>query len=213
MTAPSPTPSGANFVKLYKEVLTFWFGDILESDWPTDNRSTLWFGGGAEQDRLIADRFGDLVEQGLTGGLQAWEGALHSRLALIILLDQFARNIHRGTARAFAGDARAQQLVWRTLQANEDLSLPRVARVFLYMPLMHAEDLALQDECVARFTDLVENAPEALVPTLTNNLKFAREHRDIIATHGRFPHRNAALGRPNTPEETTFLQHGPRYGQ
>lgn len=196
-----------------EDILTFWLGNALESDWPADNRSTLWFGGGAEQDRLIASRFGDLVEQALEGGLTAWEAHLPSRLALIILLDQFTRNIHRGNARAFAGDERAQQLVLRTLQAGEDMALPRVGRVFLYMPLMHAEDLALQEECVARFSLLAEHAPASLQPTLANNLKFAREHRDIVATHGRFPHRNEALGRQSTPAERDFLLHGPRYGQ
>lgn len=196
-----------------EDILTFWLGDALESDWPADNRSGLWFGGRADQDRLIATRFGDLVEQALEGGLTAWEAHLPSRLALIILLDQFTRNIHRGQARAFAGDARAQQLALRTLQAGEDMALPRVGRVFLYMPLMHAEDLALQEECVARFSILVEQAPAALQPTLANNLKFAREHRDIVATYGHFPHRNATLGRQSTPAELAFLQNGPRYGQ
>ena len=213
MSAQSHPPDDTKFVKLYKDILAFWFGDVLESDWPADNRSNLWFGGGAEQDQLIATRFGGLVEQALDGGLEAWEAQLHSRVALVVLLDQFTRNIHRGQARAFAGDTRAQQLVLRTLQAGQHTELPRVGRVFLYMPLMHAEDMALQEECVARFTLLAEQAPKALQPTLANNLKFAREHRDIIATFGRFPYRNAALGRQNTPAEQAFLEHGPRYGQ
>jgi uncharacterized protein (DUF924 family) len=195
------------------EILTFWLGDALESDWPVQNRSSLWFGGGAEQDRLITQRFGALVDQALAGGLVAWETTLQARLALILLLDQFTRNVYRGQAQAFAGDARAQQLVLRTLVQGEDHQLPRVARVFLYMPLMHAEDLALQEACVARFTELVDNAPPDLRQTLAGNLRFAQEHRDIVAAHGRFPYRNAALGRENTPEETVFLQNGPRFGQ
>jgi uncharacterized protein (DUF924 family) len=195
------------------EVLTFWLGDALESDWPEGNRSQLWFGGGTEQDRLITQRFGRLVEQALAGGLVDWEVTLPSRLALIILLDQFTRNVYRGQAQAFAGDARAQQLVLHTLAQSEDRQLPRVARVFLYMPLMHAEDLALQDACVARFTELAENAPPELRQTLAGNLRFAQEHRDIVAAHGRFPYRNAAMGRENTPEEALFLQNGPRFGQ
>ena len=203
---PTHTPSPV-------EILTFWLGDALESDWPAQNRSSLWFGGGAEQDRLITQRFGGWVEQALAGGLVDWETTLPSRLALIILLDQFTRNVYRGQAQAFAGDARAQQLVLHTLAQGEDHQLPRVARVFLYMPLMHAEDLALQEACVARFTELVDNAPPDLRQTLAGNLRFAQEHRDIVAAHGRFPYRNAAMGRENTPEETLFLQNGPRFGQ
>lgn len=194
-------------------VLTFWFGDALQSDWPAQSRAGLWFGGSPEQDQTIKQRFGALVDQALAGGLTDWETAIESRMALIILLDQFTRNVHRGRAQAFAGDARAQQLVLRTLAQGEDKALPRVARVFLYMPLMHAEDLALQDACVAHFAGLVEGAPPELKETLSGNLKFAREHRDIVAVHGRFPYRNAALGRENTPEEAIFLKDGPRFGQ
>ncbi|MDP2096432.1 MAG: DUF924 family protein, partial [Hydrogenophaga sp.] len=88
-----------------------------------------------------------------------------------------------------------------------------VGRVFLYMPLMHAENLALQDVCVARFTHLLNTAPPERRDTLAGNLRFAQQHRDIVAQYGRFPYRNAALGRTNTPEETEFLKNGPRFGQ
>lgn len=196
-----------------QDVLDFWLGDGLLNDWPSTDRQQLWFGGLAVQDQQITQRFGTLVDDALAGGLAAWEDPLHSRLALIILLDQFARNVHRGQARAFAGDARAQHLVRRTLASRQDLLLPRVGRVFLYMPLMHAEDLALQDECVERFSYLVDTATVELRKTLASNLRFARQHRDIIATYGRFPYRNAVLGRPSTPAEIEFLKDGPRFGQ
>ena len=149
----------------------------------------------------------------MAGGLQDWEAQPLDRLALVILLDQFTRNVFRGTGQAFAGDARAQQLVRQTLARHEDLPLPWVGRVFLYMPLMHAEDLALQDECVARFARLLADAPETLKPRLQGHLDYARQHQDIIARFGRFPYRNAALGRLNSPEEETFLHTGPRFGQ
>src|SRR5690606_12956157 len=136
----------------------------------------------------ITQRFGNLVETALNGGLTEWETSQPSRLALILVLDQFTRNVHRGEGRAFAGDERAQQLVLESLEQGQDQTLARVGRVFLYMPLMHAENLELQQECVRRFEDLVEHSPPALKQTLSGNLKFAREHRDIIERFGRFPY-------------------------
>jgi uncharacterized protein (DUF924 family) len=196
-----------------QEVLDFWFGDGLLRDWPTTDRNALWFGGGTAQDALITQRFGPLVESALGGGLCDWESGLESRLALIVVLDQFARNVFRGQARAFAGDGRAQTLVLQTLALAQDAELPSVGRVFLYMPLMHAESLALQEECVARFTRLLASATPELHDTLASNLRFACQHLDIIKKFDRFPHRNAALGRISTPEEEAFLTDGPRFGQ
>jgi uncharacterized protein (DUF924 family) len=196
-----------------QNVLDFWFGDGLQRDWPSNDRQTLWFGGGAEQDETIRQRFGSLVELGLNGGLADWEDTPPTRLALLVVLDQFSRNMFRGQALAFAGDARAQQLVLAALAAGEDEALARVGRVFLYMPLMHAEDLALQERCVACFTALHDNSPPELLQTLAGNLHFAIEHRDTVQRFGRFPHRNAALGRESSAEEKAFLKHGPRYGQ
>jgi uncharacterized protein (DUF924 family) len=196
-----------------QEVLDFWFGDGLLRDWPTTDRNALWFGGGTAQDALITQRFGPLVESALGGGLCDWESGLESRLALIVVLDQFARNVFRGQARAFAGDGRAQTLVLQTLALAQDAELPSVGRVFLYMPLMHAESLALQEECVARFTRLLASTTPELHDTLASNLHFACQHLDIIKKFDRFPHRNAALGRVSTPEEEAFLTDGPRFGQ
>ena len=194
------------------DVLAFWFVDGMAHDWPRADMSARWFGG-ASQDEPIRARFGALVEAALTGGLTEWETQLETRLALVILLDQLTRNVHRGTARAFAGDARAQRLVRATLAADEDAALPRVGRAFLYMPLMHAEDRETQDECVRRFAALLETTTPELSDTLTKNLRFAEKHRDIVASFGRFPYRNAVLRRTNTPEEEVFLKDGPRFGQ
>lgn len=206
MNLPSSAPSA-------QDVLDFWFGDGLQRDWPSDDRQALWFGGGAAQDETIRQRFGALVASALGGGLTEWESNLPTRLALLIVLDQFSRNVHRGQASAFAGDARAQRLTLTTLAAGEDDQLARVGHVFLCMPLMHAEDLALQERCVACFTALHDNSPLALRKELAGNLHFAQEHRDTIQRFGRFPHRNAALGRASSTEEKAFLKGGPRYGQ
>jgi uncharacterized protein (DUF924 family) len=194
-------------------VLHFWFGDGLTRDWPSDDRNPLWFGGGPALDARITERFGPSVAQALAGGLTDWEGPLDHRLALVLLLDQFSRNVHRGQAAAFAGDGRAQRLVLQTLALADAESLPTVGRVFLYMPLMHAESVALQHECVSRFQALAQHSPPELAQRLQGNLQAARQHLEIIERFGRFPHRNAVLGRTSTPAEAAFLTDGPRFGQ
>ncbi len=194
-------------------VLRFWLEDGLTLGWPSADLTPRWFGGGPALDAQITQAFGPLVHSAVQGGLSDWEDRPHHRLALVLLLDQFTRNVFRGQARAFAGDARARALVRRTLDSGEDSALPLVGRVFLLMPLMHAEDLPLQDECVARFQALHDSAPPERQAALQGNLRAAVQHRDIVARFGRFPHRNAVLGRPDTPEETAFLHDGPRFGQ
>ena len=207
-----------------RDVLDFWLGDGLTQGWPTQDLGKRWFGGGAALDEEIKTRFGARVMQALDGALSCelndWVDTSSTpatsplgRLALIILLDQFTRNVFRGSGQAFAGDALAQQLVLQTLADGADLQLPWVGRVFMYMPLMHAENLALQNECVTRFEQLAADAPPDLNERLRGNLDFARQHRAIIEQFGRFPYRNVALGRASTPEEQVFLTTGPRFGQ
>jgi uncharacterized protein (DUF924 family) len=194
-------------------VLDFWLADGVTLGWPSQEMNKRWFTGGPKLDQAIAQQFGSAVTLAQAGGLAHWEAAPLARLALIILLDQFSRNVFRASARAFAGDARAQQLVQQTLATQQDRQLPWVGRVFLYMPLMHAENLALQDQCVACFTQLVAEAPDALKQRLQSNLDFARQHQAIISRFGRFPYRNAVLGRSSTPDEDEFLRKGPRFGK
>ena len=209
MTPPTPPQQTA----LPGDILDFWLGDGLVLGWPTRNLNERWFRGGAALDQAIKARFDADVLLAVQGGLQNWENELHSRLALVILLDQFTRNVFRGTGRAFEGDARAQQLTLQTLARQENLQLPWVGRLFMYMPLMHAETAALQDKSVASFSKLVADAPAALKPRLQGNLDFAHHHQSIISHFGRFPYRNAALGRTSTPEEKNFLLSSPRFGQ
>ncbi len=196
-----------------RDVLDFWLGDGLSLGWPSDDRSALWFGGGAALDTQIRERFGPWVERAMGGELVEWEADIFERLALVILLDQFSRNVYRGNAKAFAGDGRAQTLVRDSLAHGQDSGLPVVGRVFFYMPLMHAEDRALQERCVDTFDQLARQSPPELQTKLAGNIKSAREHAEIVARFGRFPHRNAVLGRHSTPEEELFLTHGPRFGQ
>lgn len=203
MTEPAPPAA----------ILDFWLGEGYASGWPSRDMGKQWFGGTPELDRQIADRFGAQVAQALAGGLREWEAAPLDRLALVILLDQFPRNIHRSKAEAFAGDERAQQLVSDGLAQGMDRQLPWVGRTFFYMPLMHAEDLAMQEEGVRRFRQLASEVPADLRVTVNSSLRFAEQHRDIIARLGRFPYRNNALGRTNTALEFEFLKDGPRFGQ
>jgi uncharacterized protein (DUF924 family) len=210
-SAPNASPSRQHAAPA--EVLDFWLGDGVEKEWPTQDLNKRWFSGGAGLDAEIGARFGDDVKAAVDGGLQDWEQPPLNRLALVILLDQFTRNVFRGKGQALAGDTRAQQLVLQALAAGDDLTLPWAGRLFLYMPLMHAESLALQDECVARFTRLQADAPDSLKQRLQSNVDFAHQHRDIIARFGRFPYRNAALRRLDTAEEADFLLKGPRFGQ
>jgi uncharacterized protein (DUF924 family) len=194
-------------------VLDFWLADGVTLGWPSQEMNKRWFTGGPALDQAIAQQFGSAVALAQAGGLADWEAAPLDRLALTILLDQFSRNMFRGTSHAFAGDARAQQLVLQTLANQEDRQLPLVGRLFLYMPLMHAENLALQDQCLICFTQLVAEAPESLQQRLQSNLDYAHRHQAVISRFGRFPYRNAVLGRSNTPQEEEFLLKGPRFGQ
>lgn len=200
-------PTGA------REVLDFWLGDALTLGWPSESRNKFWFRGGKELDKDITQRFGDLVTQALQGALTQWESGPLARLALVIVLDQFTRNVFRGTPQAFAGDSRAQRLVLDAIDRGWDKRLPLAAQVFLYMPLMHAEDADQQERCVQCFESLLSTAPGEHRKDVQGNLDFAREHRDIIAQFGRFPYRNQAMGRSDTEAEKVFLRDGPRFGQ
>lgn len=198
---------------LWQQVLDFWFADGLDRGWPTQNMSRLWFRADRSVDQGIEEQFGHLVEAALCSELVDWEARPQSRLALILLLDQFTRNIHRGSGQAFAGDHRAVTLVLEGLARGMDRELPWIGRVFFLMPLMHAEDEDLQQRCVQEFESLQAQAPADIAEKIAGNVAFAREHRDIVLRFGRFPHRNQALGRESSEDEKAFLENGPRYGQ
>lgn len=196
----------------WQEVLAYWFGDdVAKGSWR--ERTAIWFSGDAAIDREIENRFGALLAKARSGLLEDWLREPRSRLALIILLDQFSRNIYRGTAQAFASDQRALEIALATCDAGLDVALHPVERAFLYMPTMHSEDLAVQERGVALFEALVDSAGDT-VGYVRENLRFAREHRDLIARFGRFPHRNQVLGREPTEDEQSFLAGGgATYGQ
>jgi uncharacterized protein (DUF924 family) len=189
----------------WQPLLDWWFGAGQTAAAVAGQRSQLWFGYRAEQDETARQRFGDLCAEALAGGLQDWARQANGWLALLLLLDQLPRMIHRGTPQAFAGDARARELVRAGLERNLDAELPAIRRVFVYLVLEHAEDLALQDEAVVRFGELCEQVVVAEHQLFEGYLDFAERHRAVIRRFGRFPHRNAMLGRTSTPDEATFL--------
>ena len=187
-----------------QEVLDFWFGEIID-EWTTIDRHALWFGARAADDEIIRAHFGDAMEQAVAGGMTAWEQKPMDTLALIILLDQMTRVIGRGRAAAFAGDKRALSLCLAGISGGFARQLPMVAQMFFYLPLEHSELLPHQEKHLALYADMIRQCP-ARKKELTAALDYARKHMDIIARFGRFPHRNAALGRVNTPAEETYLQ-------
>lgn len=171
-----------------RAVLDFWFGPEAGPE--------RWFKKDPTFDAAIRARFADACADALAGGLADWRAGARGCLALILLLDQFPRNLHRDDARAFAGDARARAVLARARAAGFDRELDPAERHFLYMPLMHSEDPADQRDSVALF-EALGNA---------DVLKYARAHKAIIDRFGRYPHRNAVLGRASTPEEEAFLR-------
>jgi uncharacterized protein (DUF924 family) len=200
-------------------VLDFWFADAAQSAEALDRRTRIWFGMGSDAeidqlDELIRSRFAGLVEQAVRGELDSWAASPRGRLALIILLDQFPRNIHRGTGRAFAGDAASLALTCQGMWLGSDRLLSGCERVFFYMPLQHAESTAMQEKAVAAFSSLVNETSEQERAFVEMCLPYALVHRDIIRRFGRFPHRNALLARDSTPAERAYLAaDAPDFGQ
>jgi uncharacterized protein (DUF924 family) len=190
-------------------VLAFWFGDErdpIDGLAALEKRSGLWFHGGAEVDREIAARFGADLEHARRGDLDAWEADARGRLALILLLDQFSRNVFRGTPLAFAQDGAAQRLTVAGLHDGQDQGLALHERMFFSMPLSHAEDRGLQERGVAYAERVAAEAPLGVRPYYERGLALARQHHDVVARFGRFPTRNGTLGRASTPEELTYLE-------
>ena len=182
----------------YEQVLQFWFGG--SSDELLSAPRDAWFKKDPVFDGIIRERFTPLLAELAAGTLQPDASDARQVLAWLIVADQFPRNLYRGEAQAFATDAQALAASHAALAARLDIRLPPVARWFVYLPLEHSEQLADQDEAVRRFESLPHGSPGR-----DNVIDFARRHREIVARFGRFPHRNAALGRASTADELQFL--------
>ena len=191
-------------------VLQYWFGDN-DADFQT--RARLWFGGIAADDEEMRQRFGDLIHRALGGGLEEWRQSPDGLMAYILLLDQMTRATFRGTAAAFAGDVLALAACKTAMKTKMDLQLPPLHCRFFYLPLEHSENMDDQQECVAAFVRLQTRFPN-LQQEFVDSVKYARQHLEIIEQFGRFPHRNAILGRQSSTAEDNFLRNGgPSFGQ
>jgi uncharacterized protein (DUF924 family) len=198
------TPSVAN----PDEVLAFWFPPGLDADRETHRRQfEWWFDGGADQ--AILERFVPTLEAAIAGALDDWAEAPGSRLALIIVLDQFSRTVYRGTARAYAQDPKALGLAVDGIDRGHYAQIPAVwEKMFFSLPLSHSEQLALHERNLALCAALVDSAPAPLRPIYEFGAEQARGHRDIIARFGRHPHRNDLLGRASTEAERAYVEAG-----
>ncbi len=171
----------------FREVLRFWFEELKPEQ---------WFNTDTELDRAITDKFGEVHRSATQGELEEWRSTPRGRLAEILVLDQFSRQIYRNSAKAFAWDSMALVLSQEAIRqkAHQELSAPK--RAFLYMPYMHSESQAIHREAMELFSE----------PGLEYNLDFEIKHKKIIDRFGRYPHRNEVLGRESTPEEIEFLK-------
>lgn len=197
-------------------LLAFWFGPLDAAGLCTKSRRRALFRADPAFDAALAERFGADVEAALAGDRDTWAHNPRGRAALVLLLDQLPRNLFRGTPRAFAGDARALAHARAAVAAGDDRALPTEMRAFLYMPFEHAEDPDAQREGVALLTALhdeqLEDSPARAA--VASYLRHAQNHAALVERFGRFPHRNAVLGRASTPEERTHLAaDGRTFGQ
>lgn len=194
-----------------RQVRDFWFGKLPLSAQALRQRLELWFPEDEKAevarkwDETIRARFGALVERAARGELASWADSPRRCMSLILLLDQFPRNIYRGTRRAFASDDQALAVTLSGMESAADAALDIVERLFFYMPLQHSEVREIQDESVAGFRRLVAEAPQELRGSFEDALKYAQEHRAVIERFGRFPQRNRALHRVSTPDEVAWL--------
>lgn len=184
----------------------FWFGSETSDALVAQQKSSLWWSKKSENDQEIQRRFGECIELAARGGLDDWATSPRSLLALILLTDQFPRCIYRNTPKAFEFDALALAWCLNGIRQGMDKTLRPIERIFFYLPLEHAESAEHQEQSVQLFTKLFQEVPASQVDLFRGYLTFALRHRSIIARFGRFPHRNAVLGRPSTPEEITFLK-------
>lgn len=186
-------------------ILDFWFGSADPAA-AVAPRVDFWFRGGDALDQQVADKFGDVLVAAGNGEAEAWRSTVGGRLAYIILLDQFSRNIHRNDRRAYANDNRALRAALEGLDLGVDRQLGLHQRAFFYLPLEHSEDPRVQNRSVELYTALHAGASDADREVAGIYLKYALAHKDVIDTFGRYPHRNHVLGRTTTMDEFAYLR-------
>ena len=196
-----------------QEITSWWLGPAQDDVANTGARMKFWFTASAGMDEVIRQRFADAVDRASRGELDDWVAEPAGRLALILLLDQFRRNLYRGLPEAFTCDDTALHLCLEGIELGLDKQLSHAERLFFYMPMQHSESGQVQSQAVEVFEALALQAPEAARDTFNGCAKYAQLHRDIIVEFGRFPHRNAVLGRQSTDAEKVYLKDGPTFGQ
>jgi uncharacterized protein (DUF924 family) len=189
-----------------EDVLDFWFGQPGSAADVAARQSKLWFGKSADNDRQVTERFAGTLAAAGAGQLDHWVLTPRNRLALIVVLDQFPHHIHRNHGQSFAYDAQSLALAQAMIENGDAARVTPIEQVFAYLPLEHAESLALQDQSVALYAQLAAKADAAERPLFEGFLDYAVKHREVIARFGRFPHRNALLGRTSNADEIAFLQ-------
>ena len=190
------------------EVLDFWFADSLTNPDNLAERRAVWFMGGSNVDQLITKKFGTLPDAALEGELQHWTTDTRNALALVLVLDQFPRNIYRNTARAYHYDATGLDLALKIIDQGLNSDLHPIEQSFLFLPLQHSEIIVEQTRAVQLYETLTAQSPDPYLESAKNSLDYAKRHCNIIHRFGRFPHRNAILGRDSTEAEIEFLASG-----
>lgn len=198
----------------WQDVLDYWFGKLDEEGLPDAYHSNRWFKATRSFDQELRHRFLSLILLASEGGVETWRKHPGGRLAEIILLDQFSRNVYRGIDLAFGNDRLARNLCREAMRLGHDMRLPPVQRAFMYMPLQHSEKLEDQALSVECYEQLLASTDGQLRTFLKSFLTHAREHAEVVEQFGRFPHRNKVLKRASTEQEMAYLSAGAkRYGQ
>lgn len=188
-----------------EQVIEFWFGSDINDPALAKKQSSLWWKKSPQTDSQIREIFAAGLQGLVSGDYNHWLENPRGRLAAIIVADQFSRNMYRDSPRAFSQDALALSWCLEGIAAGHDVQLPLICRVFFYMPLEHAESLEMQDLSLEKFTELAELAPEGDGETFAGFVDFARRHRDVIVSFGRYPHRNSILNRQSSAAEQAYL--------
>lgn len=204
VTRREPMSSPSNDERI-EEILHYWFGDPRDGAVDLDERNKFWFDSNPEVDETIRRRFEPDLKRAIAGELDGWASTARGTLALIVMFDQFSRNLYRGTPAAFAQDPLALGHAQRLIETGAINELGPVEKAFVYLPFEHSERIEIQQRSVELFRALVGEAPEQHSALFEEFLDFAMQHERIIARFGRYPHRNKALGRTSTPEEVAFL--------
>ncbi len=191
-----------------EEILLFWFGENPDDPECVAERCKLWFGRSPAFDALIRMRFGGYPRLAAEGCFESWQETPRFSLALVLVLDQFPRNLFRGTAESFAFDSFAVNVAKAAIDSGYDRQVRPVEAAFFYLPLEHAEDPDLQRQSVECFRRLIKHSPRSMYKVLKGFEDYAERHFAVIARFGRFPHRNRILGRSSTEEERAYLAAG-----